>query len=309
MSEDENYDPQEIAIAQLALQLSTSSDQDLPANTNLAEMISALLDNRLPEFERAKLLSLIANNPELYSQWIELAESYLILQQSSEIIRKSKTTKTESQGLLKKLLDWWTKPSDFPNVFGSGLATATVIVLAMIMIPTQKQINLSDDLDALYKEHGLDITSLSKQQVKPTIEFSTTKGLEFDRLLPEYIRALQTGFLSGAINLNKDEFIQWGYDLENYKVLKPNELESLELSQFNWLFEVGRLSALVSIPCELDNHSLLSDTSYEITRDLLNSQNIEINENMNNIVTAFNTNTNKQAALCSLSKNIKNYLK
>jgi len=289
------YDNENHAIAQLGLQLvKDDNEQETPPPSD--EELAALCDNRLESCRRHQILDLIANDNKVYSRWMELIESLAV----TNIDKKDR-----SNSGLYGLKEWWRGILNLSPILGSGLATAAVVVVAFLLIPSQKQIDVSDELNGFYKEFGNKILLSSQKYEISTNEFLPERSFSFSTEQAEYVRIIQTGFLVGAENIAKEEYTKWGYLPAKFKIVKSSDLAKHSREDFELLVEFGRLAALIAIPCSTSDYSLLINKVYPTVNLLIEKLELINNNTLSAMAHKFHSTNGNVKAVCGLELDIK----
>jgi len=305
MSNNDIYQAKDLAKAQLALQLSSESAKKHTTEID-DETLAAFFDNTLENEKREHVLKQITIDPALYARWIGLVDSIHSLetnnQQTAEIIPITQRLNKKSSSPQQSSKKGW----DF-SVFGSGLATAAVIAIAVILVPTQQHItnNMSDDLSDFYKQYGVDISGQSARAPAPSVDFSESRSLVSPETQAEYVKIIQTGFLVGAHKINNDEFTKWGYPITNFNIIKPDEINQHTKVQYNLLFELGKLSTLTAIPCQLQSKGIDVSKFHSLSQTLLAKLATELPNKFATEYSKFTKSIDNTQAICGLTNSIK----
>ena len=139
MSQEHTEDhPHNKALAALALTASTQAQaQDCPDDEALAQYV----EKRLNSEAQQHIKQHIALCDHCFERWHLVAEVNLAYQ------REQKVAVVEKPSLLKRFQAWFTQPM----ALGSGLAVASVMVLAVVLLkPLYQAEQFYSDVDALY---------------------------------------------------------------------------------------------------------------------------------------------------------------
>jgi len=305
MTESDEFDKDKYAVAQLALQL---SDKSVRSETNPPsdEDLAAFYDNQLNEEQRQRILFSIVNHKETYSRWVQLVDT---LGSNIDIEEKSEVKiPNPLSALLEKVKNWCQNGDNFSNAFGSGLATAMVILFAVLLIPTQKPVNLSDKLSEYYENIAINIANQSLQKPGLADLFSEQRSIIPDKEKAEFVKIMQTGFLVGAQDIQQEEFAKWGYPIKSFSVVKPSELNKLTIEEYNNYFELGRLAAITALPCAMNTERETLIKLYPIAQSLLTQENVVKNAKIMPLLKTLLDKKNKVSAVCSFNEKIKTLL-
>ncbi len=271
----------EKATASLALQID-SSKRNVKGNPPSNVEIAALLDQRLKDPRRAEVISYLANDPKFYKQWLTLVEatqegfqqsaqqgSQQSAQQSSQRSAQKNAQQNRSSShlddqpvmattpVIKRVGQWFKTNLTVSTLSGTGFAAAAALVL-MINVNNEQPV----DIDGLYSGYG------KNWQTMPEMPLPK-RGLG-NLFAPEKTsqrKALEAGLAKGLENLGEKFAIE---NVETTKLSRVTIKDSgLEATEFNVLFDAGRLAALSHFRCQLTDSADFYQSTKEVTEKLL----------------------------------------
>jgi len=298
MSEEDDYIKKEYAIAQLALQL---ADNNKTSSSDIIsdETLAALYDNRLDHTKRQEMLNLIASDSDTYHRWIALVDS-LNTTQASETRTNHANSKSS---IFSSFKNWWSNLNDYTLAFGGGLTTA--IILAIILLPMQNSLTISDQLNDLYNDFGTDIITQSKNQKSTAKRLSNQRSISSKIVKEEYATIIRTGFWVGVSRFGQPEFEKWGYHFGDFNMIKYDHVNGHSEQEYSQLFELGRFAALIAIPCKMHDNPQLVQSFYSTNKSLLSLFEKSNIPKIALLYQSFNENTDHIEAVCEFSESIK----
>jgi len=232
---------QDRAMAYLALQLGKVGGRAV-GEPPTDEELAALSQSSLGDVRYAQVLSHIASDSKIYHRWIRIGESIAILE------KKDKAA--EGETLIARIGTWLSSNKFGAGVFGGGLATAAVLVLAVVLLPSLQQPKSLDDQFDYWKPYIEQNWQAAAKQPKYQKESSDSRAFFFQS---QYQKIFQYGFQKGAGELGIDRYTQLGISLKTPRSSAPPLAgRDVKEDQYNALLSLGRLTALTTLQCELD---------------------------------------------------------
>ena len=295
----------EKATASLALQID-SSKRSVKGNPPSNVEIAALLDQRLKDPRRAEVISYLANDPKFYKQWLSLVEAtqegfQQSAQQSSQRSAQKSTLQNRSSShlddqpamattpVIKRVGQWFKTNLTVSTLSGTGFAAAAALVL-MINVNNEPPV----DIDGLYSGYG------KNWQTMPEMPLPK-RGLG-NLFAPEKTsqrKALEAGLAKGLENLGEKFAIE---NVETTTLSRVTIKDSgLEATEFNALFDAGRLAALSHFRCQLNDSADFYQSTKEVTEKLIADLEKSGSPEAKQIATTYRQHQTEANAVCAFS--------
>lgn len=282
-------------MAYLALQLGqvrVAAVGPAPSDEELAAMSESALD----ETRRAQVLSHIASNAEVYHRWVRISETVAALRNPTAA--RQLDVSAGKSGLLKATLAvLFGKPLRV-GVLGGGLATAVVAVLAVLLLPTVEPLS---PVDQQYHEWS---TYIDQQwpslQVQPKYQkqSASSRAFIFKTVSQQVV---DHGFHQGAQAIGLGRFESLGFQFEPTIAEVPQPGSVLNAEHYNALIDLGRLTALTTLQCELRLEAKDFSKAYDSYRSLSKTLRTSPDQKLANMVDSFPVPGDTRQVVCAFT--------
>ncbi|MDH5546463.1 MAG: hypothetical protein OEZ43_12785 [Gammaproteobacteria bacterium] len=254
-------DKKENALAYVGIQLGgakAAAVGHMPSDEDLI----MLFYGRLDETRKAQVLSHIANAADVYERWIHCVEVNSLFDERRDSVKHDPvSTQAHRHGWaqqFKELLfgrrTWF---------IGGGFAATFVVLMSVTLVVINRDVSHSVSIDLIYQEHGVSLTQ--QWAVKPRTPHPTTQSTSRSFFVKKSrVRVLlETGFGKGIDSLGEKAFSELG-------ISKSSLADTLSQStEEGYIIELGRLAAISSMQCEVQNKQLVSEKLSAIASNLL----------------------------------------
>jgi len=247
MSEQQNkLQNQDRAMAYLALQLGKMGGRAV-GEPPTDEELAALSQRTLGDVRYAQVISHIASDSKIYHRWMRIGEAIALLDDKERALKR--ISAADNTSVIQRLGSWLFTSKRGLSVFGGGMATAAVLMLAIVLVPSLQQPGSIDDQFNYWKPYIDKNWEAAAVQPKYQREAADTRAFLFRS---PYQKIFQFGFQTGAGELGVDRFEQLGIQLKSARVSSP-PIANREVNedQYNALMSLGRLTALTTLQCEM----------------------------------------------------------
>ncbi len=292
----------ERATVSLALQLDSgrrSGNGNRPTN----EEIAALRDGRLTDSRRREVISFLANDPQIYHQWLNLVEAThteadqvtATADLSTSIGGDSGATLSDQDeverdiNIVNRVGRWIRNNVVTTTLSGTGFAAAAALVL-MVNINNQQV----TDVDGLYTQYG------QHWQTMPDMPLPTRSlGNLFAPAKSKQRQALETGIAFG-LDMLGTQFIIEGVETE--KLARVSQQESgLDRTEYSAFYDAGRLAALSHFRCQLNDSSQFYVTAQVATDSVVASLTQVASQEAKTLVQTYQSGQSERDAVCSFA--------
>lgn len=245
MSEQMQNAQQDRAMAYLALQLGKMGGKAVgepPSDEELA----ALSEHALGDVRYAQVLSHIASNSRVYQRWMQIGESIAQLQDKEAATKRVGAT---GDSLIQRLGNWLFNSKQGMGVFGGGLATAAVLVLAVFLVPSMQDPNSLEQQFQYWKPYIGE--NWVQTEVSPKYQKPASDSRAFF-IKSEYQKVFAYGFQKGAGELGMARYEQLGIVFKKAAKTPPVASRNVQQEQYKALLDLGRLTALTTLQCEMN---------------------------------------------------------
>ena len=247
MSEQQqNLQKQDRAMAYLALQLGKMGGRAV-GEPPTDEELAALSERSLGDVRYAQVLSHIASDSKIYHRWMRIGESLALLDKKDVTLKRASAA--DNGSMIQRLGSWLFSGKRGIGVFGGGLATAAVLVLAVVLVPSLQQPSSIDEQYAYWKPFIAQNWDAGVKTAKYQKQASDSRAFFFKS---QYQKIFQYGFQKGAGELGLQHYAELGIDLKAPKTEPPLASKDVNSEQYNALMGLGKLTALTTLQCELD---------------------------------------------------------
>lgn len=262
------------------------------------EELALFLEQKLDATRRAQIMGFLANDETVYSQWMELVDAMAATQSlaQSNVADIKKDEAAAAESLVDKLKSFFGFGP--MGLLGGGLATAAVAVLAVLIVP--KQFEQSPmGIDDIYAQWGAPVATQWKRSPKSdkTAPFSVTRSF-FSAFKSDEVKVIQAGFYDGAKKLGG----QTAYKAFGIELASLNQQADVNTPENKALFEIGQLSALSSLQCQLnpmdEKLEILQNKLQENVKQLQSIQTKDIDK----LTTVVARDTDKKQAACIITE-------
>jgi len=266
MSEQQQHlQKQDRAMAYLALQLGKMGGRAV-GEAPTDEELAALSERNLGDVRYAQVLSHIASDSTIYHRWIRIGEAISLLNDKDAALKR--IAAADGATMIQRLGSWLFSSKRGVGVFGGGLATAAVIVLAVVLVPTMQQPTSFDEQFDYWKPYIEKNWDSAAVQPKYQKQSSDSRAFFFKS---QYQKIFQYGFQKGAGELGLDHYQQLGISFKTAKSSPPVASRDVKEDQYNALMGLGKLTALTTLQCELDIKASQFESLYH-TAQLLSAK-------------------------------------
>jgi len=238
---------QDRAMAYLALQLGKMGGTAVgepPSDEELA----ALSEQSLGDVRYAQVLSHIASNSKIYHRWMRIGESIAMLNNKDVALKR--VAAADNASMIHRLGSWLFSTKGGMGVFGGGLATAAVLVLAVILLPSLQQPGGSLDQQYDYwKPYISSHWDSTAVQDKYQAQGGESRAFFFPS---QYQKIFRYGFQQGAGELGLNHYSQLGISVKAANTEPPLATRDIKQDQYKALMSLGKLTALTTLQCEMD---------------------------------------------------------
>lgn len=304
------------AAAHLALRIRQGDRNAMVGAEPTDEDLAAFYENRLDSTRRAQVLSYIANSAAVYERWMRCVDAmgYLEDQQlteaAGETAPKSSLATQRQPPPQKSSPGWLGRLFGSPaGIVGGGLATAAIIVLAIMLVPTMhNEFDLKQGVDGVYQDWGSDVSrewAALPPSAKPKPKLDQRGGF-FAQPKPksDVQKVLETGLKSGASRVGKKTLADLHVKVDELSSVSQGDVAALTERQYEALYQTGRLVAVTAPQCYMDNTNKrlteLAPVVDAITAQLATLATDDSRALLKGVKQASST----PAEICTLSKNV-----
>ena len=244
--EGPNVQKQDRAMAYLALQLGKMGGRAV-GEPPTDEELAGLSERSLGDVRYAQVLSHIASDSKIYQRWMRIGESIALLDDKDAALKR--IAAADNVSMIQRLGSWLFSTNTGKGVFGGGLATAAVLMLAIILVPSLQQPSTMDEQYAYWKPYIADNWNASAVAPKYEKGASDSRAFFFKS---QYQKIFQYGFERGAGELGAEHYSQLGIKVQRPQTAPPLASRDVDSDQYNALIGLGKLTALTTLQCELD---------------------------------------------------------
>jgi len=248
---------EEMALAQLALQLNSAESNSIVGTAPTDEELTALYENKLSDTRRAQLLSHIANDSSIHERWIRCVETLAYI---DEIENKSTAPSAIKEKAKRGFFGFINDLLTPKTLMGGGFSTAAIIVIVISILPPQNNYDIQMSLNGAYNSWGSSLEqewrTLPTDQ-KPTPKYSSDRSYFSDPKVKSNIqRVLETGFKISMKQIGDTPFKDYGITQKQLESIKNIDVATvMNNKQYDSLVQTGQIAALASLQCKLDSNS------------------------------------------------------
>ena len=295
------------ALARLALQISPGKGGSIVGAEPNDEELAALYESRLDNVRRAQILSHIANSQTVYDRWIRCVEAITFMEEieSASTVNERAAQKDipeSSVGFFKSLF------SSPAGIFGGGLATAAIIVLAVFIAPTmQSEFDFQAGIDGAYRDWGNNLDNewaALPSAAKPKPKLSQRGFFSKPKSKSDIQKVLETGLKAGVETIGTQPLIDLGIEVKNLSSVHSAEVTSLTSDQYSTVYETGRLVAVLAPQCHIDPDSERISNLIAVLDILTRKLALISVSEISQLLQGVKDNSNRAALICSLSDNV-----
>jgi hypothetical protein len=305
------------AMAQLALQIRQGDGNSMVGAQPTDEELAAFYENRLDSTRRAQVMSYIANSTAVYERWMRCVDAlgYMEEQQATGTVgdtaakplpfaqQQSTQQQKSSPGLLGRLFG---SPA---GIVGGGLATAAIIVLAVLLVPTMhNEFDLRQGVDGVYQDWGGQVSREWESlppSAKPKPKLDQRGGF-FAQPKPksDIQKVLEAGLRDGMTRVGKQPLEELGIDVGKLSTVISSDITSLTPEQYQTVFETGRLAAVLAPQCYMDPDSPRLSKLDKVLKNIIARLTPLQTDDVDALLQGVKGNTDNTVALCSLTDNV-----
>jgi hypothetical protein len=194
------------------------------------------------------------------------------------------------------------------GIVGGGLATAAIVVLAVMLVPTMHNtFDLQQGIDGVYHDWG-DQVSREWESLPPSAKPKPKldqRGGFFAQSKPksDVQKVLETGLKSGLSRVGKKAMADLHVKVDELSSVSQADVAPLNEHQYEALYQTGRLVAVIAPQCYMDNTSKrLTQLTPEV--DAITAQLATIaTDDSHALLKGVKQASGTPAEVCTLSKN------